>query len=430
MTSRQPNPELFTSGHRLPEELLGLIVHELAPHSLLDEEQRVALASCLSISRSLRHYALSRLFKHVRISNDPGKGPRRMALLRQILASSTTLENAGPLIKELSCFLEHRPTVESLTHDVNGRIRDFIFHLAFIVNNAQYITRFAFEITPSFMLDVSWSELTSDLQDALQSIPRSPYLKSLEIRNLGFLPPTFLFGTHIVDLRLQQLPHDLTTDHSYQYRNPSTIFANLKRLVACNRLQANFDETWNIVKYSASTLEDLRVEQYNRHDLEFPSQFRLDQVPNLKRFAHFRLQDVSRRVYLPPHDISLGGICQFMDVLTPMNKLTSIDLEFTFYVQYEITEDFLHVYRDPQWAKLDKILSGPQYSALEFVAIMVHARFVGPRLDFNADTFSTTTVGLLKSCFPRISMNELLKVTFTADIHTSDTHLALASSNW
>ncbi|KDR80923.1 hypothetical protein GALMADRAFT_241479 [Galerina marginata CBS 339.88] len=426
-----------TPTRNLPEELLDLITSELAPDLELKVDQRLALGSCLSVSRSFRYHALSKLFRRVRISNeDPKRGQRRMALLHQILAASTMLETVGPHIKELSFFFEKKmPISEPQIRGLSTDVREFIFHesLAYIIKKVHLnIIRFAFEILPCSPFDIRWSRLTPDLQEALLSVTRSPYLKSLDIRNVRFLPATFLNGTYITDLRLQQYPHNLITDpeyakldcpsleclytdHSYHYKDQMTTFTNLKKFVACSRFQEDFDEAWNIIKFSASTLEQIRIEQYNLADLMFPSQFRLNQVSNLKSFTHFRRQGVSEPDNVPPRDISLGGLCELLDVSTPMKTLVRINLEFTFYALTNLKEDFLHPDLEPRWSRLDEILSGPHFSALEHVAIIIHTIVVGIRdPSFNVDTFSATTAVLLKSCFPRTSAKKLFKTTITA----------------
>ncbi|KDR80932.1 hypothetical protein GALMADRAFT_1116036 [Galerina marginata CBS 339.88] len=300
----------MTSTPTLPEELIDLILDELNPQIPIERMYyeplpNPALGSCLLVSKSLRHLALSKIFNHTKIFHkpqEPEKGQQLLALLRQILSppAGSVLESVRPHIKALSCIfrLHHVHT-----NEWNANAKQFMGdeNLAFVIKTISErdccVTHFAFGMSEPSDSDIRWSLLSPDLQDALRCLIKSPNLVSLNISGIKYLPADLMVGAHLSDLRLEQsrgyqeTPGNLTaltsdpqysrldcplleslyTDHSYQYLDSQVKLASLKKLVVHNEVAEDFANSQDIIQASADTLEHLSIEHYSKEHRALPS---------------------------------------------------------------------------------------------------------------------------------------------------------------
>ncbi|KDR80934.1 hypothetical protein GALMADRAFT_136011 [Galerina marginata CBS 339.88] len=439
----------------LPEELVDLILDELNPQRSTELGDSgplhdPALGSCLSVSKLFRHLAVSKIFKHTKIIHKPQeqeKGQQRLALLRQILTPPTgsVLESVGTHIKSLSCIfqLHHVPA-----WNVNARQFMGDENLAFVVKRMSEgdccVTHFAFGMSAPSDSDIRWSLLNLDLQHALRCLIRSPNLVSLDIRGIKYLPANFMVGAHLSDLRLQQFPgyedgpkkwfaltfdpqysrldcpplKSLYTDHSYQYLDSKTKLANLKKLIVHNAVAEDFANARDIIQTSVNTLEHVSIEHFGIGQPGIPATFRIDHISNLKTFSHLRFWEFDWNfppILLPAEPI-LEVFFQLLDARSSMSSLVRIKLEFYFHEQ-TVKEDFLHPKDLPEWDRFDALLCGPQYSALEQVSIVAHARLMLHDVPtFDVDIFSSSTTSRIMACLPRLAMHKALAVKIMAQV--------------
>ncbi|KAF9553086.1 hypothetical protein CPC08DRAFT_822518 [Agrocybe pediades] len=450
------------SSHRdevieIPEEILDLIMDKLyVVKALVDEspssqsqdraEGRSAVRTCLFVSKVFRHYALPRLYHRVIISNESlGRANSRISLLHQVikpLSFRSTLGGVGPYIKQIIFQfapnameyedLMTRPLQLHMHTTVDHELDEFFSkrELAMVINELrqkEYGVR-------SFALDLSatvrgqrWPKFSDMLQKAIRRLILSPHLKSLTIRGVAYLPPDFLEGSTISDVRLQAFSDDyvnflhgrfaaewvmrvpsnlekLYTDNTYRYDDPTSL-----KVLTVHVGLARFPMTEGIVKASAISLDHLNLTYYDNPEvfLKLHPTFRIDMMPNLKSFTYNQGRGINHMAPCLFHHI--------LDTAESMGRLEILNIQAVFIPQSS-NENEGHVEDDPGWEKLDILLSGVKYPALQRVKITtsLHPLLLGDPVGVSlkeGEPFPRIADAIVRKSFPCLSKTNLLLLT-------------------
>lgn len=454
---------IFSRHERLPQDILELIVDALAEDVNEDNSVRLTLGSCLSVSRWLRHLALVRLFRQITISSqvEANREGDAFANLRQILDPPPGLE-----LEEVSRYIKDVKIVWVKDH---YDLEEFLSHedLPFVINKLHHesygATSFALRGEESFHTDnIAWEELGPELQTALQSLARSPYLRTLVIDAVEFLPVDFLAGSTVTNLSLRQkrnristpgLGMDpryelvldcpftvkvLSTDYSIRYVDYKTKFTNLTTLKTVNWKEEQYMSSLAIIRLSAQSLEHLELSlcgtRYclciiylitpyifllsigtatNTESLTF----RINIMPHLKTYSRRQIIPIAfgpGSIYEPLRNPNVESIYYFMDF---NNELADIYFHFKI-CGWNVTENTFLFEVDPHWRMLDELFTSSKYTFLQKLTVSLEVRIlqVGNFQPIDVEGYENIMKESLRRCFPQMESQK----DFVADVKVID----------
>ena len=457
----------------LPQELLDRFVDDLGEEYLNsftfnygDQEIRMALQACLSVSRSFHDRAAIYLFRQVLLTDKAGREmSTRLSLLRQIMPPTVDGQIPGitSYIKRFTLILNGvRPTPRDLFQEDNEGQKDVIKYLSSedlsaILRDLRSET-YGVEILViriTTMRNVKWTILPPHFQSAMLFLIRSPYLTSLQLHKFSRLPPNLLNGTTLKDVRLEQLdtsdreapesPIDypqsplpcpklevFQTDNAFpvDFDPITSPLSQLKKLKTYSVLPEHYRDTRKILQLAHDSLEVLRLDfsgtcshfplsipqphvlsHLTAGDIDFLSEsINIGTIPNLRFLAimHFRSFGTPFR---PLNDTNTNTICDILDISTPLPKLTELELEFHFN-EVNVHETFLHPHPDSYWQRIDHLLTGGKYPSLEKFKLELSCDIIleDAEIAFDKKSFLKSTRARFREAFPRICASE--KITF------------------
>ncbi|KDR81023.1 hypothetical protein GALMADRAFT_207910 [Galerina marginata CBS 339.88] len=478
----------------LPQELLDNFVDEIGREYIAsfangygNEICQTALISFLSVSRSFHDRAIGALFRQVHLTDRPERDINhiieRISGLRQIMhpTPGSTLRNVAPCIQTFTLNLKAMRNVQRFRNPI-GEDAGHTWLVNTLSNkettglfddlhqNDFGIREFTLRLTTT--RNVIWTELPPHFSSSVLSLIRSPHLRTLYFAKISLIPPTLLNGSHIRDLRLEQLAmvqsnnhnptehpsndadgHNLPcpkldvlqTDSDFPVDlDPTTSpLTDLKKFKASCVLPPHYSSTQKILLLAQNTLEDIRLDFSGERgpssyidiyllltsfnffpmvaDILIPAgSIDFGCMPRLRTLTlfHFRLFDTP---YWQMNDPGMAHICRMLDAYSPLKSLTEINLEFHFN-EVGVQENFLHPQPNNHWHDIDGILTSAKYPALRKVGVLVNSDII---MSDHAAVFSKKrhvqdTRRLLFEAFARLSASE--KIDLTVDVDTSVLH--------
>lgn len=273
-----------TTCESLPIELLELIVDEIST-------ERLTLGSCLLVSRPFRHCSLRHLYKSVEIlveEQSQESAMTRISALRQIISppSCLDIEGVGRYIKifvlsfqpwRLGRFWDSPANSTRLFRLLGDE--NLLAVIRGLSGEGYGVQRFYLHVIPH--RPINSAELPKEFCATFQALTQSPYLKTLQVQNMTFLPHT----QRVSDINLKYLQPEIVnsgfsskpsfgvgaggdnnqlerlyTDHSFPHENISPeVLRMLKKLVTYNDGPDDGAKTWRILQMAAFSLRTVCI---------------------------------------------------------------------------------------------------------------------------------------------------------------------------
>ncbi|KDR81025.1 hypothetical protein GALMADRAFT_207911 [Galerina marginata CBS 339.88] len=460
----------------LPQELLDNFVDEIGREYIAsfangygNEICQTALISFLSVSRSFHDRAIGALFRQVHLTDRPERDINhiieRISGLRQIMhpTPGSTLRNVAPCIQTFTLNLKmrnvqrfrntidagHTWLVDTLSNKETTGLFDDLHQ------NDFGIREFTIRLTAT--RNVIWTELPPHFSSSVLSLIRSPHLRTLYFAQISRIPPTLLNGSHIRDLRLEQL--EMSNNH-HPTEHPSNdadgqnlpcpkldVFqtdddfpvdldprtsplTDLKKFKANCLLPRHYTFTQKILLLAQNTLEDIRLD-FSR-DIRLPAgSIDFGCMPRLRTLTLFYFRSFAAP-YRPLNDSGMAHICQLLDPQSPFKSLSEINLELHF-KDVGVQENFLSPQPNSHWHDIDGILTGAKYPALRKVGVQLNSDIINVDHGevFNKKQYVQDKRRLLREAFARLSASEKIGLTVNVDtsiLRRGDLYLSLFTS--
>ena len=266
---RQPNMQ------HIPLELIDHIIDELYDDPT--QAGRVALQSCILVSKYFRHRALKHVFKNVQITRNLDSA-RRMANLRQIIVSppNSSFQGVGAYIESLRIHWQH--ITGPLDPDGRLEYKSIVAVLRKLHEEGNAVRHLRLSVQ-SFNTP-SWTKIMPRFKKIFELLATSHHLVSLTIQNASSLPPFIVTGPSLKKLHLEcrespflpklmvplaypPLLEEIFIDHSYIFHHSPSAprLSKLKKLVAFNRRPEDFPKIWNILCSAFDIVEYISILQ-------------------------------------------------------------------------------------------------------------------------------------------------------------------------
>ncbi|KAF8960229.1 hypothetical protein BDZ97DRAFT_1922315 [Flammula alnicola] len=396
----------------LPQEIINLIVDEVAVDSKTDKDSLDALRACSLVSRSFHCHSRRHLFSHIEFLGNKS-GQKRAGRLVKILENRANTDLVAG-IRSLTLVLDmnsnwppamlHPDRLYSRSRKLYlrvtsklGRREDNLLKLLDILSRAS-LEIFALEAQGG---SLDWISVNARAKAIFLAIRSNPSLNSLRLSSIINLDPVLVAGeapsnnlreltlSNVGPLSASGLPSRilppssnnlagierldlLNTPHSYIFplpsppsASPSHYLPRLKSLVIDFPLSdVVLDGLWKFILQFSPTLESLDIREISWSRLltfdYISTSIAFSQLPALR---HVRLNE--KHGSAPRHSLYTMIALLFSPV--PRREFEPVRIELVIAVELCETEFIQHL-PPIEWRVLDKILTHPMHS--------VHLRMV------------------------------------------------------
>jgi len=223
---------------------------------------------------------------------------------------------------------------------------------------------------------LQWLSLKPELREAIFTIFRSPHLESLDIRNVGTIPPYTLGPTSVRHLSLDSITMMLPYPH---LALSDTVNKTLDTLNLRTISTSTSASAWVVIVMHYRSVESIKWRCWEGDSLSFPcppSSHNLLTDPRMEDGISFtdtidlgllpRLKKLSIRMSYGNAGRDLMGLCQALESISRRSPLEILELHILFPLQVapDYTSD---VHKHIFWSHLSFLLLRVEYCALSQV---------------------------------------------------------------
>ncbi|KAF8202349.1 hypothetical protein BJ912DRAFT_944584 [Pholiota molesta] len=431
-------PAVATTCESLPIEVVELIVDEVST-------ERLTLGSCLSVSRSFRHCSLRHLYKSVEIlveEQSQESAMIRISALSQIISppSCLDIEGVGCYIKtfvlsfqpwRLGRFWDSPANSTELFRLMGDK--NLLAVIRGLRGEGYGVQQFYLHVIPHRPINLA--ELPEEFCATFQSLTQSPYLKTLQVQNMTFLPQMqCVYDIHLKYFQPEIVNPEfsskqsfgvraggdnnqlerLYTDHSFPHENISPeVLRTLKKLVTYNDGPDDVAKTWEIAQMAALSLRTVCIfhsdAKTRASDLS-----NLGQIPNLEHFSYIQSKSSLTSPFhnAPGFSSNLEMIHRLLQVNHPMRFLRTLNFDIAI-PSIKVGMIYLpDTNIGDLWKSIDSILAGENYPSLSKIQLDFHIYVIdSPHRPGNLKEALTRS---LEKKFPCLSSSP--RISFKMDV--------------